>query len=187
MWPARSMLRSSTWKGPLSSTRSTASTQPPWRPIWRSGGLRDPQAQLTALNGRLGRLCKKQQALVCGTADKELALENAFFELQTLVYDSQVVADQGQSHVYKLENPRGSEDAIMEAMPLAEHTKFSLARCLERRHGWDKRTLQAQPKAELLAHFPGEAPDAGRGRGRGRGAAPGKGRGRGRGKGRGRG
>ena len=104
-------------------------------------------------------------------AEKELVLENAFLELQTLVYDSRVVADQSQIHVYKLENARDCEDAFMESMPLAEHTKFSLARCLERRHGWDKRTLQAQSKAALLAHFPGEAPDAGRGRGRGRGAA----------------
>ena len=37
------------------------------------------------------------------TADKELALETAFLELQTLVYDCQVVTGQGQIHVYKLE------------------------------------------------------------------------------------
>ena len=139
------------------------------------------------------------------TADKELALETAFLELQTLVYDSQVLTGQGQIHVYKLENPCDSEDAFMESMPLAEHTKFTLARCLERRHGWDKRTLHAQSKAALLAHFPGAAPapkaapKAAAGRGRGRGAAPkaaggaapeaapkaapGRGRGRGRGRG----
>ena len=121
-------------------------------------------------------------------ADKELALEQAFLDLQTLVYmEATPLADQGQIHVYKLENAHDSEDAFMEAMPLAEHTKFSLARTLERRHGWDKRTLQAQRKAELLAHFPGEAPDAGRGRGRGRGAAPGAAPGAARGKGLGRG
>ena len=37
-------------------------------------------------------------------AEKDLVLENAFLELQTLVYDSRVVADQSQIHVYKLEN-----------------------------------------------------------------------------------
>ena len=141
-------------------------------------------------------------------ADKELALGTAFLELQTLVYDSQVVTGQGQIHVYKLESPCDSEDAYMESMPLADHTKFALARCLERRHGWDKRPLHAQSKAALLAHFPEEAPPAPKaapkafaGRGRGRGAAPkaapgaapapkaapkaapGRGRGRGRGRG----
>ena len=121
-------------------------------------------------------------------ADKELALEQAFLDLQTLVYmEATPLADQGQIHVYELENACDSEDAFMEAMPLAEHTKFALARTLERRHGWDKRTLQAQPKAELSARFPGEAPDAGRGRGRGRGAAPSAAPGAARGKGRGRG
>ena len=120
-------------------------------------------------------------------SDKELILEQAFLGLQTLVFDSHVVTDHGDVHVYQLDNARDSEDAFMEAMPLAEHTKFSLARTLERRHGWDKRTLQAKPKAELLAHFPGEAPDAGRGRGRGRGAAPGAAPGAARGKGPGRG
>ena len=77
----------------------------------------------------------------------------------------------------------------MESMPLAEHSQFSLAGLLERRHGWDKRTLQSQQKKAVLEHFPGEA--FGKGRGRGRGAAPGatlvKGRGRGRGAARGRG
>ena len=62
-------------------------------------------------------------------ADKELALETAFLELQTLVYDSQVVTGQGQIHVFKLESPCDSEDAYMESMPLADHTKFALARC----------------------------------------------------------
>ena len=71
------------------------------------------------------------------TADKELALETAFLESRTLVYDSQVLTDQGQIHVYRLENPCDSEDAFMDSMPLAEHTKFALARCLGRRHGWD--------------------------------------------------
>ena len=74
-------------------------------------------------------------------SDKELILEKAFLELQTLVFDSHVVTDHGGIHVYQLDNPRDSEDAFMDSMPLAEHTKFALARLLERRHGWDKHTI----------------------------------------------
>ena len=130
-------------------------------------------------------------------SDKELILEKAFLELQTLVFDSHVVTDHGSIHVYQLDNPRDSEDAFMDSMPLAEHTKFALARLLERRHGWDKLTTWKKTKPQILAleaapgAAPGKAPGAapakargaapaaarGRAKGRARAAAPGRGRG----------
>ena len=79
----------------------------------------------------------------------------------------------------RLWDPLDAEDVLWESGRLENHTKITIARYLERQHGWNRAALWRQPLAALRAavvngvmpEAPAEAPegDGGDGRGRGRG------------------
>ena len=145
--------------------------------------------------------------VVAGGGDRsalevESLVERAWMEAPRLCYTHSHVAAAGDLHTYQLKEPMDAEDAFWQSVPAPEHTKYAIARHLERVHGWDRARLWKQPLPQLRAALDSDvppwdaavaavapAPDGGRGRGRGGvlGVARGRGRGGGGGGRRGRG
>ena len=125
-------------------------------------------------------------------ADTESVLEDAHDHVQRLVWQHAVYLGLGVDvHTYRLTDPVDAEDDFFESTAPDEHTKFVLARALERRHGWNRRALWNLRVPDLLAALTtdvcppgcdlgGGDGRGGRGRRGGRGGRAGR-RGRGRG------
>lgn len=127
-------------------------------------------------------------------AGTEDMLEDAHDHVQRLLWRHELYIAPGVDvHTYVLSEPKDAEDAFFDSAPPADHTKFVLARALERTHGWNRRRLWNKKVPELRDALatgvcpPGcDAGDDGAGGGgrrgaRGGGAAPGRRGGRGRG------
>lgn len=130
--------------------------------------------------------------------EAESLAEASWLVVPRVRYTHQHLVGAPDFHTYKLTQPMDAEDAYWNDVPLAEHTKYSISRHLERAHAWDRQRLWRRTLNELRTAVdlgvppwdPELAPHArARGRGRGREAvAPGRapgGRARGRGRARG--
>ena len=128
-------------------------------------------------------------------AGTEDMLEDAHDHVQRLLWRHELYIAPGVDvHTYVLPEPKDTEDVFFDSAAPADHTKFVLARALERTHGWNRKRLWNKKVAELRdAMATGVCPpgcdtgDDGAGGGGGRrgarggGAAPGRRGGRGRG------
>ena len=127
--------------------------------------------------------------------EMETLAERAWMEAPRRCYTHSHVAASDDLHTYQLKEPLDAEDAFWQSVPASEHTKYAIARHLERVHGWDRARLWRRPLPELRtalesgvppwdAAAPAVAPAPGGGRGRGRGRGGGRGGGGGGGGGR---
>ena len=116
-------------------------------------------------------------------ADLELQLEAEYDRLVRMRWTHERLCGVGVDvHTYILKDGEDAETAYWNDGAPDEHKTFTIARYLERTHGWDRRRLWNRTLAVLLAALAsGICPDGGA-PGRGRGAGPGKGKG-GRGRG----
>ena len=127
-------------------------------------------------------------------AEMEALVERMWLETPRLGYEHKQLAEEDDLHTYTLAEPLDAEDVFWDSCPSEEHTKYALARHLERRHGWDRERLWKRSLGELRvaagAGIPpwvavavgvpgGAVPAAGRGRARGRAGGGRRGRGRG--------
>ena len=128
-----------------------------------------------------------------------ILVEDAWLTIPRWRYTHELVVGAPDPHTYRLSHQLNAEDAFWADMELQEHTKYSIARHLERLHGWDRARLwnrrlnllhaavaqdlapwdagfvvpaaaaAAAPAAPAPAAPAPGAPVRGRGRGRGRG------------------
>ena len=119
----------------------------------------------------------------------EALVEKAWLTMPRLCYRHEHVLEGGDLHTYNAFAPMHAEDVFWESEAPGVHTKYAIARRLEREHGWDPKRLWGcslkQLQQALENNIPPwddtapvePVPAEGRGRGRGRGRAPGRGRG----------
>ncbi len=81
----------------------------------------------------------------------ESLVEAAWLGLQRVRYVHEHLAGAPDFHTYKLTEPQNAEDAFWCDTPLAEHTKYSIARHLERTHGWPRERLWRSKQEALCA------------------------------------
>ena len=130
----------------------------------------------------------------------ERLLEDEWFGIERQRWSHEHVVGAPDMHTYRLSEPLGTEVAFWDDHDVDGHTKFAMARFLERAHGWSRERLWKLRLADVRSALDtgicpwaeaAEAPPAvvgrARGAGRGRGAVAPGGRGRGRGRGRGKG
>ena len=71
----------------------------------------------------------------------EILVEDAWLTIPRWRYTHELVVGAPDPHTYRLNNQVNAEDAFWVDMELQEHTKYSIARHLERLHGWDRARL----------------------------------------------
>ena len=132
--------------------------------------------------------------------ETETLVEGAWLAIPRWRYTHEVLVGAPDAHTYRLTDSVHAEDAFWADMEVQHHTKYAIARHLERLHGWDRARLwhrrlpllqaalaQGLPPWDAGFVPPAAAPGApapaapgAPARGRGRGRARGRGRGRGR-------
>ena len=108
--------------------------------------------------------------------ESEALVERAWLGIPRLCYEHRQLTEAADIHTYLLSQPMGAEDVFWSKMPVQGHTKYAIARHLERSHGWDRERFWRRSLAELQ--------QPGGGRDFGRGAVPPRRRGKGGGAGR---
>ena len=109
------------------------------------------------------------------SADVELYLEERLAHRELRRYSGALETDAANRWTYTLSDDSNAEEEFMAEVPLGQHTKVTLARCLERLSGDDRRTswglavATLKPRVEALLAIrldPPVPPAAAAGRGR---------------------
>ena len=82
-------------------------------------------------------------------AAKEQVLEDAFNNLEHNQYQHAIVPGLPDTWTFQLLDKQNAEDIFWAKTPLEEHSKYSIARYLERQHAWYRKSLWQKTVTEL--------------------------------------